>query len=122
MSSLEWNFLFPKAIAIIDVPIASDHTPIVLLLNGVTKRGKKEFKFESRWSLEEECSNIVQEEWASAEERNQRGTFRVKLRRTKVKLWRWNRDKENREERKKDIFSRKTEIKDGDMKAIRTSQ
>ncbi|KAK8485629.1 hypothetical protein V6N12_003494 [Hibiscus sabdariffa] len=39
MSSLEWNFIFPKAIAIIDVPIASDHTPIVLLINGVTKRG-----------------------------------------------------------------------------------
>ncbi|KAK8990141.1 hypothetical protein V6N11_008656 [Hibiscus sabdariffa] len=38
MSSLEWNFLFPKAIAIVDVPIASDHTPIVLLINGVTKR------------------------------------------------------------------------------------
>ncbi|KAK8990977.1 hypothetical protein V6N11_062004 [Hibiscus sabdariffa] len=40
MPSLEWNFLFPKAIAIIDVPIASDHALIVLLLNGVTKRGR----------------------------------------------------------------------------------
>ncbi|KAK9001843.1 hypothetical protein V6N11_024541 [Hibiscus sabdariffa] len=84
ISSVEWNFLFPKAIAIIDVSIASDHTPIILLTNGVTKSGKKEFKFESRWSLEEECSNIIQEEWTPPEERHQRGTFRVKLRRTKV--------------------------------------
>ncbi|KAK9033047.1 hypothetical protein V6N11_018085 [Hibiscus sabdariffa] len=62
ISSLDWSFLFPKAIAIVDVPIASDHAPIVLLTNGVMKSVKKEFKFESRWSLEEECSNIVQEE------------------------------------------------------------
>ncbi|KAK9045794.1 hypothetical protein V6N11_051702 [Hibiscus sabdariffa] len=93
LTSLEWGFLFPKTIVVIDAAIASDHAPIVLLLNGVTKRGKKEFKFESRWTLEEECANIFQEEWTSSEERNRRGTFRVKLRRTKVKLWNWNREK-----------------------------
>ncbi|KAK8502512.1 hypothetical protein V6N12_005498 [Hibiscus sabdariffa] len=93
ISSLDWNFLFPKAIAIIKVPMASDHTPIVLLTNGVTKSGKKDFKFESRWSLEDECLNIIKEEWKPSEERHQRGTFRVKLRRTKVKLWKWSREK-----------------------------
>ncbi|KAK8571537.1 hypothetical protein V6N12_027622 [Hibiscus sabdariffa] len=93
LSSLEWSFLFPRAIAIIDIHIASDHAPIVLLTNGMMRRVRNEFKFESRWTLEEECSNIVQEEWITSEERQQRGTFRVKLRRTKVKLWKWNREK-----------------------------
>ncbi|KAK9000895.1 hypothetical protein V6N11_081376 [Hibiscus sabdariffa] len=93
MASLDWNFLFPKAIALIEIPIASDHTPIVLLTNWMIKSGKKDFKFESRWSLEEECNNLVQEEWNTPEERNNRGAFRVKLRRTKVKLWKWSREK-----------------------------
>ncbi|KAK8976329.1 hypothetical protein V6N11_074204 [Hibiscus sabdariffa] len=93
ISSLEWSFLFPKAISIIEIPVASDHAPIVLLTDGLKKKARKEFKFESRWTLEEECSNIVQEEWTRTEQRNHRGTFRVKLRRTKVKLWKWNREK-----------------------------
>ncbi|KAK9017022.1 hypothetical protein V6N11_079510 [Hibiscus sabdariffa] len=38
LSSLEWGFHFPRAIAVIDVDIASDHAPIVLLTNGVVKK------------------------------------------------------------------------------------
>ncbi|KAK8562023.1 hypothetical protein V6N12_049078 [Hibiscus sabdariffa] len=56
LSSLDWNFLFPKTISIIDVAFALDHSPIILLVNGVEKKTKKEFKFESRWLIEEECS------------------------------------------------------------------
>ncbi|KAK9018933.1 hypothetical protein V6N11_033978 [Hibiscus sabdariffa] len=48
LSSLEWSFIFPKAISIIDAAIASDHSPIVLLTNGLMKRTKRDFKFESR--------------------------------------------------------------------------
>ncbi|KAK9010122.1 hypothetical protein V6N11_036637 [Hibiscus sabdariffa] len=48
LSSVEWNFLFPKAIAVIEIPIASDHTPIILLNNGLKKKARTEFKFESR--------------------------------------------------------------------------
>ncbi|KAK8497056.1 hypothetical protein V6N12_063837 [Hibiscus sabdariffa] len=77
LSSSEWSFLFPKAIALIEVPIASDRAPIVLLTKGVKKKARTEFKFESRWTLEEECSNIIQEEWAPTEQRSHRGTFRV---------------------------------------------
>ncbi|KAK8477762.1 hypothetical protein V6N11_072867 [Hibiscus sabdariffa] len=76
LSSSEWSFLFPKAIALIEVPIASDHAPIVLLTNGVKKKARTEFKFESRWTLEDECSTIIQEEWVPTEQRSHRGTFR----------------------------------------------
>ncbi|KAK8516389.1 hypothetical protein V6N12_068996 [Hibiscus sabdariffa] len=93
LSSLEWRFLFPKAIAIIDIAIASDHAPIVLLANGIMKKAKRDFKFESRWLLEEECSQMVEEEWTNIGGRHHRGTFRVSLRRTKVKLGKWSREK-----------------------------
>ncbi|KAK8996758.1 hypothetical protein V6N11_020257 [Hibiscus sabdariffa] len=93
LSSLDWNFLFLKAISIIDVAIASDHSPIILLVNGVAKKSEKEFKFESRWLIEEECSQVVKDEWENKDNCPSRGTFRVKLRRTRVKLSKWNREK-----------------------------
>ncbi|KAK8988620.1 hypothetical protein V6N11_030003 [Hibiscus sabdariffa] len=93
LSSLEWSFLFPKATAIVEIPMASDHAPIILLSNGIHKKVRKDFKFESRWTLEEDCLNIVKEEWVPKDQWRNRGTFRVKLRRTKVKLWKWNREK-----------------------------
>ncbi|KAK8589554.1 hypothetical protein V6N12_023948 [Hibiscus sabdariffa] len=37
LSYLEWGFLFPRAIVVIDVVITSDHAPIVLLTNGMMK-------------------------------------------------------------------------------------
>ncbi|KAK8502355.1 hypothetical protein V6N12_046141 [Hibiscus sabdariffa] len=57
-----------------------NHAAIVLLTNGVMKKVKRDFKFESRWLIEEECSRLVEEEWTSTEGTNQRGTFRLKLR------------------------------------------
>ncbi|KAK8564668.1 hypothetical protein V6N12_058251 [Hibiscus sabdariffa] len=92
LSSLEWGFLFSRAIAIIDVAVASDQAPIVLLTNGMMKKVKRDFKFQSRWLIEEECSRMVEEEWTNTGGRPRRGTFRVNLRRTKVKLGKWSRE------------------------------
>ncbi|KAK8986463.1 hypothetical protein V6N11_010019 [Hibiscus sabdariffa] len=75
LSSLEWGFLFPKAIVVVDIAIASDHAPIILLANGLLKKTKKDFKFESRWILENECSEIVKQEWKPTEQRSHKGTF-----------------------------------------------
>ncbi|KAK9032713.1 hypothetical protein V6N11_056970 [Hibiscus sabdariffa] len=86
LSSLEWGFLFPKALVVVDIAVASDHAPIVLLINGIMKKFKKDFKFESRWTLENECSDIVKEEWTPKEGRHNRSFFRINLRRTRVKL------------------------------------
>ncbi|KAK8999419.1 hypothetical protein V6N11_070586 [Hibiscus sabdariffa] len=73
VSSLEWNFMFPKAISFIDIAIASDHSPIILLTNGVVKNTKKDFKFESIWLMENECSRVIQEEWENKENGPSRG-------------------------------------------------
>ncbi|KAK9028993.1 hypothetical protein V6N11_026123 [Hibiscus sabdariffa] len=59
--SVEWNSAFSKAIGVMDAPIASYHSPIILFLNGITKKGKRAFKFESKWLLEEECSRKISE-------------------------------------------------------------
>ncbi|KAK9037790.1 hypothetical protein V6N11_022690 [Hibiscus sabdariffa] len=67
LSSMEWNFLFPKTISIIDAAIASDHSPVIVLTNGIEKKSKREFKFESRWLKEEDCSQVVKTEWESSD-------------------------------------------------------
>ncbi|KAK8529212.1 hypothetical protein V6N12_059999 [Hibiscus sabdariffa] len=41
LTSLEWSFLFPRAVAIVEAAIASDHSPILLLTNGIEKRQRK---------------------------------------------------------------------------------
>ncbi|KAK8530719.1 hypothetical protein V6N12_013221 [Hibiscus sabdariffa] len=89
LTSLEWSFIFPRAIAVIEVAIASDHASILLLTIGMEKKVKKDFKFESKWLTEKDCSSLVKEEWVNTHDHPHRGTFRVKLRRTKVKLSKW---------------------------------
>ncbi|KAK8480284.1 hypothetical protein V6N11_057054 [Hibiscus sabdariffa] len=79
LTSLEWSFLFPRAVVIVEAAIASEHAPILLLTNGIEKRAKKDFKFESKWLLEDECPKIVKEEWEDRRDRQYRGTFRVKI-------------------------------------------
>ncbi|KAK8533159.1 hypothetical protein V6N12_076438 [Hibiscus sabdariffa] len=55
LSSLEWSEMFPKALGVLDVSMASDHAPIILFLQGISKRCKKDFKFESKWFIKEDC-------------------------------------------------------------------
>ncbi|KAK9000832.1 hypothetical protein V6N11_081316 [Hibiscus sabdariffa] len=65
LSSLEWSMSFPKAIGVMEAAIASDHSPTFLLLHGLPKQVRKDFKFESKWLLKEKCSEKVLESWES---------------------------------------------------------
>ncbi|KAK8973498.1 hypothetical protein V6N11_008859 [Hibiscus sabdariffa] len=93
LASLECNFLFPQAIAVIDVAIASDHAPIILLTNGIMNSAKKDFMFESSWFNEEECSQVIKEAWDDIGHGVSRSSFQFKLRRTWVQLTKWNKEK-----------------------------
>ncbi|KAL4278069.1 hypothetical protein GQ457_03G015870 [Hibiscus cannabinus] len=88
--SSEWSLAYPKAIGILEAAVASDHNPILLQIEGLKKKRRKAFKFESRWLLEEECHSNVREEW----ERRQNCPGHLKLNRklisTKDKLKRWS--------------------------------
>ncbi|KAL4332119.1 hypothetical protein GQ457_07G022500 [Hibiscus cannabinus] len=89
--SLEWNSLFPKSMGFMDAAIGSDHCPITLLLQGIKRKRKKEFKFEARWLEEEECKKNVEKEWASTESiSNHQSLLHKKLKATGIKLSKWS--------------------------------
>ncbi|KAK8536027.1 hypothetical protein V6N12_012689 [Hibiscus sabdariffa] len=56
--STDWSSSFPKAIGVLDAALASDHASICLLLKGINKRYRKEFKFEAKWLLEDDCEEV----------------------------------------------------------------
>ncbi|KAK8533819.1 hypothetical protein V6N12_047223 [Hibiscus sabdariffa] len=88
--SLEWSNMFPKAVGILDTALAPDHAPILLLTQGLYKKGKKDFKFESKWLLEEECFREVENRWETDLHDHQARSFGRKLKRTRTKLIKWN--------------------------------
>ncbi|KAK9011896.1 hypothetical protein V6N11_039971 [Hibiscus sabdariffa] len=61
--SREWSFFFPKDVGLLEAATVSDHNPIIPLLDDHRKRRGKDFKFESKWLIEEECLSNVNESW-----------------------------------------------------------
>ncbi|KAK8984682.1 hypothetical protein V6N11_008444 [Hibiscus sabdariffa] len=89
--SLECSRSFPKDIGALDVAIASDHAPIFLFLKGMNKRiKKKDFKFETKWLLEKDCLDKVEESWLQVSNSNGNLCFGRKLNKTRVKLRKWS--------------------------------
>ncbi|KAL4304565.1 hypothetical protein GQ457_10G010000 [Hibiscus cannabinus] len=62
--NISWSSNFKKALGIIEPAVGSDHSPIVLLLKGMSKKYRKDFKFESKWLLENDCKDLITEGWA----------------------------------------------------------
>ncbi|KAK8485400.1 hypothetical protein V6N11_037097 [Hibiscus sabdariffa] len=56
LCSNEWNITFPKVVALLDIAIGSDHAPIIVLPKGLKRKYRRDFKFESKWFLEEDCA------------------------------------------------------------------
>ncbi|KAL4355323.1 hypothetical protein GQ457_06G003800 [Hibiscus cannabinus] len=101
MCSLEWSSSYPKAIGLLDAAIGSDHAPILILPQGLKKKYKKEFEFQSKWLLEEECTSIVQKSWAPISQPRNSHRFGSKLRRTKYSLIKWSKLKSQVDNHKK---------------------
>ncbi|KAK8569269.1 hypothetical protein V6N12_007799 [Hibiscus sabdariffa] len=89
----DWSSAFLKAIGLIDVAIASDHAPVILLLKGMNKKYKRDFKFEAKWILENECTTHVEESWFPSHDRSGNKAFERKLSRKRVKLRQWSKAK-----------------------------
>ncbi|KAK9044664.1 hypothetical protein V6N11_058559 [Hibiscus sabdariffa] len=87
------NLKFPKAIGTMEATVASDHNPIVLLLDGLKKREKFDFKFESRWLLHEDYSSNIKEAWSVNTPSASRNILPRKWKITKVKLCKWRKTK-----------------------------
>ncbi|KAK8574625.1 hypothetical protein V6N12_062315 [Hibiscus sabdariffa] len=88
--SLEWKSSFPKAMGVLDATISSDHAPIVLFLEGMKKKYKRDFKFEAKWLLEEEYTKKVEESWSPGCSGHNTSWFGRKLSRTRIKLRQWS--------------------------------
>ncbi|KAK8567966.1 hypothetical protein V6N12_006533 [Hibiscus sabdariffa] len=63
--NVEWSMLFTKAFSFVELAIGSDHSLIVLHFEGIPRKYRREFKFESKWLLKEECNRVVVEAWDS---------------------------------------------------------
>ncbi|KAK8601718.1 hypothetical protein V6N12_051546 [Hibiscus sabdariffa] len=90
LMSNEWSMAYPKAIGILEAAVASDHNPIVVLLEGLKRRRKKAFKFETRWLLEDECFTNVNEAWSENPRGHCQSKLNRKLKNTRVKLQKWS--------------------------------
>ncbi|KAK9027970.1 hypothetical protein V6N11_067786 [Hibiscus sabdariffa] len=101
---------------VMEAAIAFDHAPIILLLSGLKKKWKKDFKFESKWLLEEECSSNVKEAWKSILQSSNSKTFGRKLKTTRAKLSKWSRKKfGNNKKSIEEIKKRLLELQDGSL-------
>ncbi|KAK8600295.1 hypothetical protein V6N12_050151 [Hibiscus sabdariffa] len=90
MCSLEWSARFSKVVSLLDATIGSDHAPIIILPQGFKRKYKRDFKFESKWLLEEECTSTVQASWDPMSQPRPSHRFGSKLRRTKFALIKWS--------------------------------
>ncbi|KAK9016939.1 hypothetical protein V6N11_079431 [Hibiscus sabdariffa] len=83
---VKWSLLFNKAPSFVEPAIGSDHNPIVLQLEGRPRKYKRDFKFELKWLLEEECNRVVTETWDKMGHRSIEVKLHGKLRNSRLKL------------------------------------
>ncbi|KAK8477778.1 hypothetical protein V6N11_063581 [Hibiscus sabdariffa] len=121
LSSLEWSEMFPRALGALDVAMASDHAPILLLLQGMPKRCKKDFKFESKWLIEDECFQEVEKGWAPIPQVNSSRNFGRKLKKTISKLIKWSRDKFGKRRRSVEEITKKIKLLQENPLNLRTT-
>ncbi|KAK8580326.1 hypothetical protein V6N13_143438 [Hibiscus sabdariffa] len=58
-----WSEMFNKATGFLEPAIGSDHCPLVCNSYGSSKRRNRDFRFESKWLLEDECKQVVNNAW-----------------------------------------------------------
>ncbi|KAK9029098.1 hypothetical protein V6N11_026221 [Hibiscus sabdariffa] len=89
--TVDWSNSYPKAIGIFSTAIGSDHNPLILLLYGRKKKRRQDFKFESKWLLEEECKKKVEGTWRLQNNNNGDPSLIRKLNKTRGNLLGWSR-------------------------------
>ncbi|GMI66193.1 hypothetical protein HRI_000288600 [Hibiscus trionum] len=104
LCSPEWSFAFPKAMGVMEITTASDHTPIVLLTKGLSRKYKRDFRFETKWLLEKDCSQTVDRGWNIAPGERVMSRFRRKIHSTQNTLLKWNKEKMKKRNERKQIL------------------
>lgn len=87
----KWRELYDQAMVFVEAAIGSDHNPLILNTKFPLQKVGRPFKFESLWTTEEECRNIISDVWAKAEVGSKMVRVCKKLRGCKVRLKEWHR-------------------------------
>lgn len=88
-----WRELFDQALVFVEAAIGSHHNPLLLNTKSPLHIVGKAFKFESPWTIEEECREIICEEWHKDCDGSSMLRVCKKLRGCKEKLKEWHRVK-----------------------------
>ncbi|KAF7140564.1 hypothetical protein RHSIM_Rhsim06G0091800 [Rhododendron simsii] len=91
-ANIEGRQAFPQAMVFHDSAIGSDHCPIRLNLEEPLKIYRP-FRFESMWTVEEDCEGIVKANWGSGGGNCNASTVVQKLDRCKRDLQAWHKGK-----------------------------
>ncbi|XP_043717635.1 uncharacterized protein LOC122665544 [Telopea speciosissima] len=59
-----WRQVFDNASIFVKPAVCSDHCPILVDTEGGIVRGKRPFRFESMWTLHEDCKNAASRAWS----------------------------------------------------------
>lgn len=86
--NIEWRLAYPEAEVVALPAIASDHSPILLTTQLITRKGKRNFTFEAFWIEHEECRQVVEDAWSASYLRNSSISRRLQV--TKTALTRWS--------------------------------
>ncbi|XP_068339108.1 uncharacterized protein [Pyrus communis] len=63
LANERWQECWPNSHVVHGMDLASDHCPIILNSSIVGPKGRKLFRFEAYWAMEEECKELVKNCW-----------------------------------------------------------
>ncbi|GLT96557.1 hypothetical protein SLE2022_141700 [Rubroshorea leprosula] len=94
LATTRWHDSFPHAIVKLLPPLASDHKPLWISIDGRRdrrNRHRKRFRFEEMWLRDNICQKVVQASWKSIEGTGDWGCLLHKMRVCSNDLLQWNR-------------------------------
>ncbi|GLU10723.1 hypothetical protein SLE2022_275090 [Rubroshorea leprosula] len=94
LATTRWHDTFPHAIVRLLPPLASDHKPLWISIDGRRDRRnwhRKRFRFEEMWLRDNRCQEVVQASWKSIEGTGDWGCLLHKMRVCSNDLLQWNR-------------------------------
>ncbi|OMO84088.1 reverse transcriptase [Corchorus olitorius] len=91
----QWNgvIFFNNAQGWYEPNIASDHNPVFLSLDKIKGSKKRDFRFESKWLLDDDCPGVVEEGWTEPVNGSRMFKLARKLTATRNKLKKWSKEK-----------------------------
>lgn len=67
LCNLDWRLNFPKAEVFAIPAVGSDHSPLILTFVAIPCRRHRSFIFESFWTQDPDCHEIIAQSWNSAQ-------------------------------------------------------